>query len=202
ASPAPSASTAPSAPEAPRATTDATSGTDPSARPDPGASAGTGASADPGAPTDADAADVDYCGDDFVLAQFGTSGWSWEGTPAEQLRQSAPSATFAPADLIDGLDVRCGVSYRHPTDGERGYADASVAVVRDGAAAEAQLEQWVAANGWDEGGEHGLVRADGTYDVKLWWRVIPDEPPMGADEAAVAAGAEVGDAVITVLDWR
>jgi hypothetical protein len=145
-----------------------------------------------------------YCGDEFVRAQWATSGWSWGGTAEEELAQAAPSASFDPSGLIAGHEVVCAATYRHPTDGERGYADTSVAVLRGGEATGAAIEAWARANGWDAGAQYGIRGAEGSMDAKLFWHVIPlDEVPIGSDEAAVAlAGAESGDVIVSVFDWR
>lgn len=145
-----------------------------------------------------------YCGDEFVRAQWATSGWSWGGTAEDELAQAAPSASFEPSGLIAAHAVVCAATYRHPTDGERGYADTSVAILRGGDDAGAAIEAWAQANGWDAGDQYGIRGAEGSMDAKLFWHVIPlDEVPIGSDEAAIAlAGAEPGDVIVSVFDWR
>ncbi len=117
---------------------------------------------------------------------------------------AAPTPSFEPSGLIAEHEVVCAATYRHPTDGERGYADTSVAILRGGDEAGAAIETWARANGWDAGDQYGIRGAEGAMDAKLFWHVIPvDEAPIGSDEAAVElAGAEPGDVIVSVFDWR
>ena len=162
------------------------------------------ATAEPPAPSATVGPPLPYCGDEFVRAQWATSGWSWGGTPEEEMARAAPSPSFDPSAILAEHDVVCAASYRHPTDGERGYADTSVAILRGGEEAAAAIEAWAQANGWDAGDQYGIRGAADAMDAKLFWHVIPlDEAPIGSDEAAVElAGAAPGDVVLSVFDWR
>lgn len=196
--PASAPSSAPSAAPAASATTAPLPSSEPAAAP-----SAAPPTREPG-PVATATASLPYCGDEFVRAQWATSGWSWGGTADEELAQAAPSPSFELGGLIAEHEVVCAATYRHPTDGERGYADTSVAILRGGDATGAAIEAWAQANGWDAGDQHGIRGAEGSMDAKLFWHVIPlDEVPIGSDEAAVAlAGAEPGDVIVSVFDWR
>lgn len=188
-------------PPSPSATAEAVASAEPTstAAADPTAASGS-AAPDASAPP---SGGVAACSDALVLGQLRTSGWSWnDNTDAGQLRGAAPTAAFEPSAALDGLEVRCVVQYRHPTDGERGYADASIAIAAGGDESVAAIAGWALANGYED--HHGelVVRADdSTFERKLWMHVVPEGEAAGSDALAVAEGAQPGDVVVTAFDW-
>ncbi|SDH29241.1 hypothetical protein [Agrococcus jejuensis] len=160
----------------------------PSASPSPTASETPSASP---SPTEEPVAEAPQCGDAYLLATNAMAPTGFVGTDDEVLASMAPAAGFVDPAALDGLDVRCTVTYLGIADGPGGSSivEVSVAFVGADPAPVPALEAWATAAGYVADGAGAPAEwsqppaADGTTTQKVVWLTSADR---GLDDAAVA----------------